>query len=68
MPTHEHLRRAGAGRGRLARGTGRRLPRRSGAGWWASLFVVLLAVLAVLVFFIGRNAGWWGTVADIKVR
>ena len=27
------------------------------AGWWASLFVVLLAVLAVLVFFIGRNAG-----------
>ena len=40
---------------------------RSRAGWWASLFVVLLAVLAVLVFFIGRNAGWWGTVADIKV-
>jgi beta-lactam-binding protein with PASTA domain/tRNA A-37 threonylcarbamoyl transferase component Bud32 len=40
---------------------------RSRAAWWASLFVVLLAVLAVLVFFIGRNAGWWGTVADIKL-
>ena len=26
-----------------------------------------VAVLAVLVFFIGRNAGWWGTVADIKL-
>ena len=24
-------------------------------------------MLAVLVFFIGRNAGWWGTVADIKL-
>ena len=41
--------------------------RRSRAGWWASLFVVLLAVLAVLVFFIGRNADWWGTPSDIKV-
>ena len=37
------------------------------AGWWASLFVVLLAVLAVLVFFIGRNADWWGKPSDIKV-
>jgi len=41
--------------------------RRSRTGWWASLFVVLLAVLAVLVFFIGRNANWWGTPKDIKV-
>jgi len=41
--------------------------RRSRAGWWASLFVVLLAVLAVLVFFIGRNADWWGTPTDVKV-
>ncbi len=41
--------------------------RRSRAGWWASLFVVLLAVLAVLVFFIGRNADWWGAPTDIKV-
>jgi serine/threonine-protein kinase len=40
---------------------------RSRAGWWASLFVILLAVLAVLVFFIGRNADWWGTARDIKV-
>ncbi|MGD0811246.1 MAG: Stk1 family PASTA domain-containing Ser/Thr kinase [Acidimicrobiales bacterium] len=51
-----------AGHGKGARAGGR-----SRAGWWASLFVVLLAVLAVLVFFIGRNAGWWGTVADIKL-
>ena len=51
---------AGGGRGSQTGG-------RSRAGWWASLFVVLLAVLAVLVFFIGRNAGWWGTVADIKL-
>jgi serine/threonine-protein kinase len=41
--------------------------RRSRAGWWASLFVVLLAVLGVLVFFIGRNADWWGTPTDVKV-
>jgi serine/threonine-protein kinase len=45
------------------RGTGRR----SRSGWWASLFVALLAVLAVLVFFIGRNAAWWGTPSDVKV-
>jgi serine/threonine-protein kinase len=51
---------AGGGRGPQTGG-------RSRAAWWASLFVVLLAVLAVLVFFIGRNAGWWGTVADIKL-
>ncbi len=50
----------GHGKGPQARG-------RSRAGWWASLFAVLVAVLAVLVFFIGRNAGWWGTVADIKL-
>ena len=48
-------------------GKGPKTGGRSRAGWWASLFVVLLAVLAVLVFFIGRNAGWWGTVADIKL-
>ena len=40
---------------------------RSRAGWWAALFAVLLGVLGVLVFFIGQNAGWWGTPADIKV-
>ena len=40
---------------------------RSRAGWWASLFIVLLAVLGVLVFFIGRNAGWWGTPANLSV-
>jgi len=48
-------------------GKGPKAGGRSRAAWWASLFVVLLAVLAVLVFFIGRNAGWWGTVADIKL-
>ena len=48
-------------------GTGE-LPRRgSRSGWWAFLFVVLLGVLGVLVFFIGRNADWWGTPSDIKV-
>ncbi|HMK98294.1 MAG TPA: Stk1 family PASTA domain-containing Ser/Thr kinase, partial [Acidimicrobiales bacterium] len=41
--------------------------RRSRAGWWASLFVVLLAVLGVLVFFIGRNAGWWGAPSNLTV-
>ena len=61
--TYDELEAAyGAGGGRGPRTGGR-----SRAGWWASLFVVLLAVLAVLVFFIGRNAGWWGTVADIKL-
>ena len=34
---------------------------------WASLFVVLMAVLGVLVFFIGHNEGWWGTPANLKV-
>ncbi len=48
-------------------GKGPKAGGRARAAWWASLFVVLLAVLAVLVFFIGRNAGWWGTVADIKL-
>ncbi len=51
-----------SGRGGRAEGG-----QRSRSGWWASLFVVLLAVLAVLVFFIGRNADWWGTPKDIKV-
>jgi serine/threonine-protein kinase len=41
--------------------------RRSRAGWWASLFVVLLAVLAVLVFFIGRNSGWWAKQSSTKI-
>ncbi|HTV12139.1 MAG TPA: Stk1 family PASTA domain-containing Ser/Thr kinase [Acidimicrobiales bacterium] len=41
--------------------------RRSRAGWWGSLFLVLIAVLGVLVFFIGRNAGWWGGPTDITV-
>jgi serine/threonine protein kinase/beta-lactam-binding protein with PASTA domain len=40
---------------------------RSRAGWWGALFAVLLVVLGALVFFIGRNAGWWGTTADIQV-
>ena len=40
---------------------------RSRAGWWAALFVVLLAVLGAVVFFIGHNANWWGTPATIKV-
>jgi serine/threonine-protein kinase len=53
---------AGAGQG-----GGASNGRRSRSGWWASLFVVLLAVLAVLVFFIGRNASWWGTPRDIRV-
>ncbi len=42
-------------------------PTRSRTGWWATLFAVLLGVLGVLVFFIGQNAGWWGTPAAIKV-
>ena len=41
--------------------------RRSRAGWWASLFVVLLAVLGVLVFFIGRNEGWWANQTATKI-
>jgi len=41
--------------------------RRSRAGWWASLFAVLLVVLGVLVFFIGRNAGWWGPPKNLTV-
>ncbi len=41
--------------------------RRSRAGWWAALFAVLLVVLGALVFFIGRNAGWWGTPAQVQV-
>ena len=41
--------------------------RRSRSAWWAALFVVLVAVLGVLVFFIGRNAGWWGSPSEIKV-
>lgn len=41
--------------------------RRSRRGWWASLFVLLLAVLGVLVFFIGRNSGWWGQPTASKV-
>ncbi len=40
---------------------------RSRSGWWAALFMTLLAVLGALVFFIGRNAGWWGPPANIKV-
>jgi serine/threonine-protein kinase len=57
----------GAYQGRSGPGGPPESERRSRAGWWASLFVVLLAVLAVLVFFIGRNADWWGTTTDIKV-
>ncbi|HYA45496.1 MAG TPA: Stk1 family PASTA domain-containing Ser/Thr kinase, partial [Acidimicrobiales bacterium] len=41
--------------------------RRSRAGWWAGLFALLLAALGALVFFIGRNSGWWGPAADIKI-
>ena len=41
--------------------------RRSRGGWWAALFAVLLATLGAVVFFIGQNAGWWGTPADIRV-
>jgi serine/threonine protein kinase len=41
--------------------------RRSRSGWWASLFLVLLAVLGVLIFFIGRNAGWWATTQATKM-
>ncbi len=41
--------------------------RRSRAGWWAALFTVLLVVLAAVVYFIGRNANWWGTPATIQV-
>ncbi len=41
--------------------------RRSRAGWWGSLFALLLAVLGVLVFFIGRNAGWWGQQTATRV-
>jgi beta-lactam-binding protein with PASTA domain/tRNA A-37 threonylcarbamoyl transferase component Bud32 len=41
--------------------------RRSRAGWWASLFVALLVVLGVLVFFIGRNVGWWDKQASTKI-
>jgi eukaryotic-like serine/threonine-protein kinase len=40
---------------------------RSRAVWWASLFIVLVAVLGVLVFFIGRNDGWWGAPGDLNV-
>jgi serine/threonine-protein kinase len=40
---------------------------RSRAGWWASLFVILLVVLAVLVFFIGRNADWWGGSGNVSI-
>jgi tRNA A-37 threonylcarbamoyl transferase component Bud32 len=42
-------------------------PARSHAGLWAALFAFLVAVLGVLVFFIGNNAHWWGnhTVANI---
>ncbi|MGH9107378.1 MAG: Stk1 family PASTA domain-containing Ser/Thr kinase [Acidimicrobiales bacterium] len=39
----------------------------SRAGWWATLFLVLLAVLGALVFFIGRNAGWWGPPGKVGV-
>jgi beta-lactam-binding protein with PASTA domain len=42
-------------------------PQRSRAGWWAALFVVLLAVLGGVVYFIGQNANWWGTPATIPV-
>jgi eukaryotic-like serine/threonine-protein kinase len=41
--------------------------RRSRAGWWAALFAVLLVVLGAVVYYIGRNAGWWGTPATIQV-
>ena len=41
--------------------------RRSHAGWWAALFVFLLAVLGVLVFFIGQNSGWWGGPGNVAV-
>ncbi|HET9061038.1 MAG TPA: Stk1 family PASTA domain-containing Ser/Thr kinase, partial [Acidimicrobiales bacterium] len=33
---------------------------RSHAGLWAALFAFLLAVLGVLIYFIGDNASWWG--------
>ncbi len=41
--------------------------RRSHGGWWAALFVLLLAVLGVLVFFIGHNSGWWGGPGNVAV-
>ena len=40
---------------------------RSRAGWWAALFVILVAVLGAVVYFIGHNANWWGTPATIQV-
>jgi serine/threonine-protein kinase len=46
---------------------GRAKRRQSRAGWWAALFAVLLMVLGALVFFIGRNAGWWGTTTNLAV-
>ncbi|MGC8627472.1 MAG: Stk1 family PASTA domain-containing Ser/Thr kinase [Acidimicrobiales bacterium] len=46
---------------------GRAKLRRSRTGWWAALFAVLLMVLGALVFFIGRNAGWWATTTDLAV-
>jgi beta-lactam-binding protein with PASTA domain/tRNA A-37 threonylcarbamoyl transferase component Bud32 len=48
-------------------GMGDETTRRSRSAWWASLFAVLLAVLGVLVFFIGRNAGWWDETSPSKV-
>ena len=48
-------------------GMGGETTKRSRSAWWASLFAVLLAVLGVLVFFIGRNAGWWGETSASKV-
>lgn len=41
--------------------------RRSRAGLWVGMFLALLVVLGVLVFFIGRNNGWWGVATSARV-
>src|SRR5581483_7293869 len=42
-------------------------PPRSHAALWATLFLLLVAILGVLVFFIGRNDGWWGVTTSARV-
>ncbi len=46
----------------------RRPPERPNrTGLFAALLLLLLAALGVLIFFLGRQLGWWGSAASLKV-
>jgi serine/threonine-protein kinase len=48
-------------------GDGRPVDESSRRGWFIAGLILLLALLGVLVFFLGRSLGWWGATKTLTV-